>query len=90
MSEQISGIPPQPLPTNVTVGIAEGMADGQLMRFVQVALATPAGICVTFLPPEVAERVAEMLIQHSRVARTGLVVAGAGVPPEIKNGKPSG
>ena len=69
MTEQIPQ--PAPLPEHWAIAIAQ-MTDGTKQVVVQIS--GPAGVKVSFLPPLVAQQVGEQLIDHSRKARSGLIV----------------
>ena len=54
---------------------------------VVVQITGPAGVKVSFLPPLVAQQVGEQLIDHSRQARSGLIVPTGVQMPSLPNGQ---
>ncbi len=77
-----AGVPgppaPMPLPMNWMMAPARDSAG---RWWVAVQIAGPTGTFVSFLEPEVAEKVAEQLVAHARTAKSGLIVPGMGMPP---------
>jgi hypothetical protein len=80
--ELIPGPPWHPLPTgwDVTVVLTP---DGDFL--VRLLTHTPAGTCAAFAPPEAAEKLAGLLVEHAAAARSRADdVAAAAPPPEKK------
>ena len=72
-------VTPSPLPTQVSVGQAEGMAQTtegpKMQRFVVLTVNTPAGSGTYFLPAEVAETIAKGLSEAASACRSGITLA---------------
>jgi hypothetical protein len=78
----LAGLRPGSLRFNLKVATAAvPTPDGPAERkFVRLHAYQPTGVCVMHLPPEMAEALAEQLVEYAMRARTGLVISQALAP----------
>lgn len=61
---------PQPLPTEVQMGLAKPSEGGDMM--VTIEFSTPAGVQVYFLAPDAAQQIGEAMVQAGKQASSQL------------------